>query len=303
MTVLTTNLIPNLIPNSCFMSSDRQSRRLLATKLGIAGVKNVVLISSAKGGVGKSSTTIGLGTALKHLYPNLQIGILDADVFGPSIPLMMALDGQPEVTKRTAFSKNLMKPLTNFGIKCISMGFLMEKESAVVWRGLMVMSAIQKLLFGVQWGPLDYLLIDMPPGTGDTQLSIAQSIPISGAIIVTTPQDIALMDARRGATMFAKTKVPVLGIIQNMSVFVCEKCGHESHIFGQNGAKRLAEELNIDLLGDIPLDIKMRECCDSGQPIVLTHPTSKCSESLLQIADKLHEKLAKKDLTKNNLQN
>ncbi|CAG2101376.1 unnamed protein product [Medioppia subpectinata] len=285
----------NLITSSHLM---RQSRRLLATKLGIAGVKNVVLISSAKGGVGKSSTTIGLGTALKHLYPSLQIGILDADVFGPSIPLMMALDGQPEVTKQ-----NLMKPLTNFGIKCISMGFLMEKESAVVWRGLMVMSAIQKLLFGVQWGPLDYLLIDMPPGTGDTQLSIAQSIPISGAIIVTTPQDIALMDARRGATMFAKTKVPVLGIIQNMSVFVCEKCGHESHIFGQNGAKRLAEELNIDLLGDIPLDIKMRECCDSGQPIVLTHPTSKCSESLLQIADKLHEKLAKNDLTKNNLQN
>ncbi|CAG2161449.1 unnamed protein product [Oppiella nova] len=271
--------------------------RHLATKLGIAGVRHVVVISSAKGGVGKSSTTVGLGTALKHLHPSLEIGILDADVFGPSIPLMMALEGKPEITKQ-----NLMKPLTNFGIKCISMGFLMEKESAVVWRGLMVMSAIQKLLFGVQWGPLDYLLIDMPPGTGDTQLSIAQNIPISGAVIVTTPQDIALMDARRGATMFAKTKVPVLGIIQNMSAFVCEKCGHESHIFGQNGAKRLAEELDIELLGDIPLDITLRECCDSGRPIVLTHPNSKCSQSYQQIAQKLIEKLSKKE-TQKDLQN
>ena len=173
------------------------------------------------------------------------------------------------------------------------MGFLMDEKSAVVWRGLMVMSAIQKLLFGVQWGALDYLLIDMPPGTGDTQLSISQNIPISGAIIVTTPQDIALLDARRGATMFAKTNVTVLGVIQNMSGFVCEKCGHESHIFGHNGAKKLAEELNIDLLGDIPLDIEIRECCDSGQPLLLTHPMSKSAESYKRIAEKIISKLSK----------
>ncbi|XP_054164369.1 iron-sulfur protein NUBPL-like, partial [Oppia nitens] len=266
-------------------TSPQHLLRQMSTKLGIAGVKNVVLISSAKGGVGKSATTVALGTALKHIDPSLQIGILDADVFGPSIPRMMALKGQPEVTKQ-----KLMKPLTNFGIKCISMGFLVEEESAMVWRGLMVMSAIQKLLFGVQWGPLDYLLIDMPPGTGDTQLSIAQSIPINGAIVVTTPQDIALMDARRGVTMFTKTNVPVLGIIQNMSVFVCENCGHESHIFGDNGAKSLANELNVELLGDIPLDVNIRKCCDSGQPFVLMYPKSKCTEVYLQLGHKIINK-------------
>ena len=198
-----------------------------------------------------------------------------------------------------------MKPITNFGIKCISMGFLIEEKSAVVWRGLMVMSALQKLMFGVQWGPLDYLLIDMPPGTGDTQLSISQNLPISGAIIVTTPQDIALLDARRGATMFEKTKVPVLGVIQNMSSYICEKCGHESHIFGHNGAKQLAEELNIDLLGDIALDIVIRECCDSGRPLLLTHPNSKSSQSYLRIAEKITEKLLKqtKDNQKTNSKN
>jgi len=175
----------------------------------------------------------------------------------------------------------------------MSMGFLVDEQSAIVWRGLMVMSAIEKLLRQVSWGPLDYLVIDMPPGTGDTQLSIAQNIPINGAIIVTTPQDIALLDARRGATMFQKTNVPVLGIVQNMSVFVCEKCGHESHIFGKNGAKSLAEELNIEVLGDIPLDINIRECCDSGQPILLTHPQSKCSQVYIEIAKKTVEKMTK----------
>jgi ATP-binding protein involved in chromosome partitioning len=233
---------------------------------------------------------------------------------------MMALRGQPELNKRELrfsdrfisidcnlffksnnLSENLMKPLTNYGIKCISMGFLVDEKSAIVWRGLMVMSAIEKLLRQVSWGSLDYLVIDMPPGTGDTQLSIAQSIPINGAIIVTTPQDIALMDARRGATMFANTNVPVLGIVQNMSVFECPKCGHESHIFAKNGAKALAEELNIELLGDIPIDQLIRECCDSGQPILLTHPNNKCSKIYIEIAHKVIRKLSQTEALKSSL--
>lgn len=191
-----------------------------------------------------------------------------------------------------------MKPLTNFGIKCISIGFLVDQKSALVWRGLMVMSAIQKLVFGVEWGSLDLLLVDMPPGTGDVQLSIAQNLPISGAVIVTTPQDIALADARRGATMFAKTNVPVLGIVQNMSVYVCDKCGHESHIFGDNGGQRLASELGIDLLGDIPIDVNIRECSDSGTPLLVTQPKSETAERYVRIGGKVLDKLSERVVDK-----
>ncbi|XP_013786683.1 iron-sulfur protein NUBPL-like [Limulus polyphemus] len=215
----------------------------LPTKLPIAGVKQVIVVASGKGGVGKSTTAVNLALAIKMTQKNKDVGLLDADVYGPSIPRMMNLSGQPEVT-----NQNLMKPLMNFGIKCMSMGFLVEEKSAIVWRGLMVMSAIQKLLRQVAWGPLDYLVVDMPPGTGDTQLSLSQSIPITGAVIVTTPQDIALLDAVRGTDMFRKVGVPVLGIIQNMNAFSCPNCGHTSYIFGQDGAQRVAKQLDVEIL-------------------------------------------------------
>jgi len=218
--------------------------RGLPKKWPIAGVKHVVVVASGKGGVGKSTTSVNLALGMLASNQSLHVGLLDADVYGPSIPKMMNLNGQPELTKQ-----NQMKPLVNFGVPCMSMGFLVEEGSPIVWRGLMVMSAIEKLLRQVAWGELDILVIDMPPGTGDTQLSISQHIPISGAVIVTTPQDIALLDARRGAEMFRKVDVPVLGLIQNMSHYVCPKCQHKAYIFGQDGARNVAKEMDLELLG------------------------------------------------------
>uniref|UniRef100_T1KHS0 Iron-sulfur protein NUBPL n=1 Tax=Tetranychus urticae TaxID=32264 RepID=T1KHS0_TETUR len=221
----------------------------LPKKIPIPGVNQVILVSSAKGGVGKSTASVNLALALKHIQRSSKIGLLDADVFGPSIPKLMNLSANPELNKQ-----GLMIPLVNYGLHVMSMGFLVEEKKAIVWRGLMVMSAIQKLLRGVAWGPLDYLIIDMPPGTGDTQLSITQNIPVSGSVVVTTPQEIALLDARRGITMFNQVGVPILGIIQNMSIFICEKCGHGTHIFGDSGAESLSLETNVPLLGSVALD-------------------------------------------------
>lgn len=258
------------------------------SKIPLAGVKHVILVSSAKGGVGKSTVSVNLALALRHLDRSKRVGLLDADVFGPSIPKMMNLKGKPEIN-----SQNLLVPLVNYGVNCMSMGFLVEDEDAIVWRGLMVMSAIQKLLQGVSWGPLDYLIIDMPPGTGDTQLSICQSIPVSGAVVVTTPQDIALLDARRGITMFKKVSVNVLGIVQNMAVFVCEKCRHHNYIFGDHGAEKLAQETESKFLGSVALDRNLRESCDSGQPLMVTDPECESSKSFLNIVENLNKNLPK----------
>eukprot|EP00054_Salpingoeca_dolichothecata_P024652 m.168756 g.168756 ORF g.168756 m.168756 type:complete len:342 (-) comp25087_c2_seq8:3348-4373(-) len=244
-------------------------KRSLPRKWPIAGVDRVVVVSSAKGGVGKSTTAVNLALGLQATDKNLNIGLLDADVFGPSIPHMMNLRGPVPLTKQS-----LMEPLVNFGVKCMSMGFLVDDEDAVVWRGLMVMGAIDRLVRKVAWGPLDILVVDMPPGTGDTQLSISQNVPITGAVIVSSPQDIALLDARRGVTMFHKVDVPVLGIVQNMSVFQCPKCNHETHIFGKDGAELLAKELNTKLLANIPLSLAIRESADNGQPILVSDPES-----------------------------
>uniref|UniRef100_A0A7N4NKY4 Iron-sulfur cluster transfer protein NUBPL n=1 Tax=Sarcophilus harrisii TaxID=9305 RepID=A0A7N4NKY4_SARHA len=235
----------------------------------IEGVKQVIVVASGKGGVGKSTTAVNLALALGANDSSKAIGLLDADVYGPSIPKMMNLRGNPELSE-----SNLMRPLLNYGISCMSMGFLVEEKAPVVWRGLMVMSAIEKMIRQVDWGQLDYLVIDMPPGTGDVQLSVSQNVPVSGAVIVSTPQDIALMDAHKGAEMFRKVHVPVLGLIQNMSVFQCPKCKHETHIFGADGAKKLAKTLGLDVLGDIPLHLNIRETSDSGQPIVFSQPQS-----------------------------
>ncbi|KAF4017997.1 hypothetical protein G4228_009341 [Cervus hanglu yarkandensis] len=235
----------------------------------IEGVKQVIVVASGKGGVGKSTTAVNLALALAANDSSKAVGLLDVDVYGPSIPKMMNLKGNPELSQ-----SNLMRPLLNYGIACMSMGFLVEETAPLVWRGLMVMSAIEKLLRQVDWGQLDYLVVDMPPGTGDVQLSVSQNIPISGAVIVSTPQDIALMDAHKGAEMFRKVHVPVLGLVQNMSVFQCPKCKHKTHIFGADGARRLARTLDLDILGDIPLHLNIREASDTGQPIVFSQPES-----------------------------
>lgn len=253
----------------------------------IAGVKEVIVVASGKGGVGKSTTAVNLALGLMANDQSKSVGLLDADVYGPSIPKLMNLKGNPELTE-----KNLMRPLVNFRIPCMSMGFLVEEVAPIVWRGLMVMSAIEKLIRQVDWGNLDYLVIDMPPGTGDVQLSITQNIPIAGAVIVSTPQDIALLDARRGAEMFRKVNVPVLGLVQNMSVFQCPKCNHQTHIFGSDGAKELAQTLGVEMLGDIPLHLNIRETSDKGQPVVVSFPESPEAEAYRRVAAAVVHRLA-----------
>ncbi|KAG7466471.1 hypothetical protein MATL_G00165150 [Megalops atlanticus] len=253
----------------------------------IAGVKQVIVVASGKGGVGKSTTAVNLALGLSANDPSKTVGLLDADVYGPSVPKLMNLKGNPELTE-----KNLMRPLVNFGIPCMSMGFLVEETAPIVWRGLMVMSAIEKLLRQVDWGRLDYLVVDMPPGTGDVQLSITQNIPIAGAVIVSTPQDIALLDARRGAEMFRKVNVPVLGLVQNMSVFQCPKCHHQTHIFGADGARNLAQTLGVEILGDIPLHMSIREMSDRGQPVVVSSPDSPEAEAYRNVASAVVQRLA-----------
>nr|XP_006116420.1 iron-sulfur protein NUBPL isoform X3 [Pelodiscus sinensis] len=252
----------------------------------IEGVKQVLAFASGKGGVGKSTTAVNIALALAAHDSTKAVGLLDADIYGPSIPKMMNLKGYPELSP-----KNLMRPLKNYGIACMSMGFLIEESAPIVWRGLMVMSAVEKLLRQVDWGQLDYLVIDMPPGTGDVHLSVSQNIPVTGAVIVSTPQDIALLDARKGAEMFRKVHVPVLGLVQNMSVFQCPKCKHETHIFGANGVRDLAKTLGLDVLGDVPLHLHIRETCDAGQPIVVSQPQSDMAKAYLRIANEIVKRL------------
>ncbi|BFZ15618.1 hypothetical protein BsWGS_18657 [Bradybaena similaris] len=272
-------------PASQDQTADRRMRGL-PKKLPIAGVNHVIVVASGKGGVGKSTTAVNLALALSTINKGNKVGILDADIYGPSIPTLMNLSGQPELNHQ-----NLMIPLVNYGIKCMSMGFLVDEKSAIVWRGLMVMSAVQKMLREVVWGPLDYLVVDMPPGTGDVQLSISQNIPVSGSVIVTTPQDLALLDARRALDMFSQVNVPNLGIIENMSVFLCPNCGHQEHIFGEGGAKNIAMEMGCEILGEVPLNKSLCELSDSGQPIVVSKSDSPFSQIYRSIAEKIVQKL------------
>lgn len=256
----------------------------LPIKQKIPNVAMILLVSLAKGGVGKSTVSTNLAFGLKAL--GMRVGILDADLFGPSIPRMMKLRGEPRIS-----DNGKLLPLTNYGVQSMSMGYMISDENPVVWRGLMVMKALQQLLFEVEWDNLDVLVIDMPPGTGDTQLTIAQQLKVDGAVIVSTPQDIALIDAVKGISMFNKVRIPIAGLVQNMSYYVCPNCNHESHIFGSEGARREAEKHNLQLLGSIPLDESICNHSDSGKPIVVANPDSKIAHPYLEIAKKVAEHL------------
>jgi ATP-binding protein involved in chromosome partitioning len=246
------------------------------------GVKNTIAVASGKGGVGKSTATVNLAAALTAL--GMKVGIIDADIYGPSIPIMMNLKGKPSVTQ--ADGKNKLVPMENYGIEVMSIGFLMEEGTAVVWRGPMASSALKQFIGDVVWGKLDFLLFDMPPGTGDIQLTLSQTLPLTGAVIVTTPQEISLADARKGHIMFNKVNVPTLGIIENMSYYL-KGDGTKDYIFGQGGGKAMSEQYNVELLGEIPINTKIREYGDTGKPIVLSDPGSDESEAFINIAKRL----------------
>ena len=231
----------------------------------LPGVANVIAVSSGKGGVGKSTTAVNLALALAA--EGARVGLLDADIYGPSLPAMMGIAGRPE-----SEDGKTMKPMENHGVQVMSIGFLVDPEQAVVWRGPMATQALDQLLRQTSWGELDYLIIDMPPGTGDIQLTLSQRVPLTGAVIVTTPQDIALLDARKGVNMFEKVGVPILGIVENMAVHVCTNCGHVEHIFGADGGKKLAGQYNVPYLGALPLTLAIREQTDSGTPTVAAEP-------------------------------
>jgi ATP-binding protein involved in chromosome partitioning len=251
----------------------------------IDNVKNIIAVASGKGGVGKSTTAVNLALALAA--EGAKVGLLDADIYGPSQPRMLGISGQPE-----SKDGRTLEPMVSHDIQTMSIGFLIEEETPMIWRGPMVTQALEQLLNDTNWADLDYLVIDLPPGTGDTQLTLAQKVPVSGAIIVTTPQDIALLDARKGLKMFQKVEVPVLGIVENMSIHICSKCGHEEHIFGQGGGQSMSDQYGIDLLGALPLDIQIREETDNGKPTVAAQPESRITQIYREIARKTAAKLS-----------
>ncbi|HEX6018469.1 MAG TPA: iron-sulfur cluster carrier protein ApbC [Burkholderiaceae bacterium] len=253
----------------------------------LPGVKNIVAVASGKGGVGKSTTAVNLALALAA--EGAQVGILDADVYGPSQPMMMGLSGRPE----SADGKSI-EPLVNYGVRVMSIGFLVEADQAMIWRGPMATQALDQLLRQTNWGDLDYLLVDMPPGTGDIALTLSQRVPLTGAVIVTTPQDIALLDAKKGLTMFEKVNVPILGIVENMSVYVCPNCGHSEHIFGADGGKRMAEQYKVEYLGALPLNLSIREQADSGHPTVVADPDGEIARVYKQVARRIAVSIAGK---------
>jgi len=253
------------------------------TSKGIAGVKAIIAVASGKGGVGKSTVAVNLALGLSAL--GLKVGLLDADIYGPSVPRLLAIREKPRSDGKKLF------PIEKFGLKVMSIGFLVDEDKPMIWRGPMVQSAITQMLGDVEWSPLDVLVVDMPPGTGDAQLTLAQRVPLKGAVIVSTPQDLALIDARKGLNMFRKTEVPVLGIVENMSLFICPNCGHESHIFGHGGARATARDLNCDFLGEIPLVPSIRETSDAGTPIVVTAPNGAEARAFIALAQIVAEKL------------
>jgi ATP-binding protein involved in chromosome partitioning len=248
----------------------------------IAGVGAIIAVASGKGGVGKSTTALNLALGLRDL--GLRVGLLDADIYGPSMPKMTGIHEKPQLND----AKRIV-PIERFGLRIMSIGFLVEEKAAMIWRGPMVMGAITQMLREVEWGALDVLVVDMPPGTGDAQLTLAQQVPLAGAVIVSTPQDLSLIDARRGLAMFQRVNVPVLGIIENMSYFQCPHCGTKSNIFGHGGARHEAERLGVAFLGEIPLHIEIRETSDAGQPVVVSAPDGAHAKIYRDIAARLRD--------------
>jgi ATP-binding protein involved in chromosome partitioning len=252
---------------------------------GVPGVGAIIAVASGKGGVGKSTVAANLALGLKA--NGLRVGVLDADIYGPSMPRMLGISGRP----RSRDGKSLI-PMENYGLKCMSMGFLVPEDTPMIWRGPMVMSALQQMLREVEWGELDIMVVDMPPGTGDAQLTMAQQVPLAGAVIVSTPQDIALLDARKGLNMFTKVDVPVLGIVENMSYFLCPHCGGRSEIFSHGGAREEARRLGTEFLGEVPLDLEIRETSDDGRPITVSDPDNPHAVVFRQMAARIWEKVA-----------
>jgi ATP-binding protein involved in chromosome partitioning len=253
----------------------------------MSNVKNIIAVASGKGGVGKSTTAVNLALALAA--EGAQVGILDADIYGPSQPMMMGISGQPE-----SLDGKTMEPLENHGVQVSSIGFMIDPDQPMVWRGPMVTQALQQLLEQTNWRDLDYLIVDMPPGTGDIQLTLSQKVPVTGAVIVTTPQDIALLDARKGLKMFEKVDIPILGIVENMSTHICSNCGHAESIFGSGGGEKMCAEYGVEFLGALPLTMSIREQTDSGKPTVASDPDGPVAKIYKDIARKLAVKVAEK---------
>jgi ATP-binding protein involved in chromosome partitioning len=249
------------------------------------GVQAIIAVASGKGGVGKS--TVAANLALGMAANGLRVGVLDADIYGPSMPRMLGIAGRPQMA-----GEKMLRPMQNYGLKCMSIGFLVPEDTPMIWRGPMVMGALQQMLRDVEWGELDVMVVDMPPGTGDAQLTMAQQVSLAGAVIVSTPQDIALIDARKGLAMFQKVNVPVLGIIENMSYFLCPHCGGRSDIFSHGGARREAARLGTDFLGEVPLDLAIRETSDEGRPITVSQPDSAYAQTFREIAARVWEKVS-----------
>src|SRR6202163_3872504 len=253
----------------------------------IPGVKNIIAVASGKGGVGKSTTAVNLALALAA--EGAQVGVLDADIYGPSQPTMLGIAGRPEST-----DGKTLEPLEAYGLQAMSIGFLIDADTPMVWRGPMVTQALEQLLKDTNWRDLDYLIVDMPSCTGDIQLTLSQKVPVTGAVIVTTPQDIALLDAKKGLKMFEKVGIPILGIVENMSTHICSNCGHEEHIFGAGGGERMSKEYGVPVLGHLPLDIAIREKTDAGQPTVVSQPDSKIADAYRSIARKVAISIAER---------